>query len=60
MAKKDKEIGISPKASKEAKKLDEKMDKAKSVKEGSKEDLKLDSKINKADKEGKLGSIKKY
>lgn len=60
MAKKEKEIGISPKASKEAKDLDEKMDKKHGVTEGSKKDLALDKKINKADKAGKLKSIKSY
>lgn len=41
-AKKEKEIGMSPKASKKAKAMDKKMDKKKGIKEGSPEDIRQD------------------
>ncbi len=58
--KNDKEIGLNKNASKAAKKLDEKLDKAHGITEGSKADLKVDHKINKADKAGKLKTIQPY
>jgi hypothetical protein len=42
-----KEVGMPKGASKKAKAMDEKMDKAKNLKEGSKADLKEDKAINK-------------
>lgn len=45
--KKEKEIGMSKHASKKAKAMDKKMDKAKGVKEGSKADLKMDKALMK-------------
>lgn len=47
MKKQTKEVGIPANASPKVKKEDEKLDKAKGIKEGSKEDLKADKKIMK-------------
>ena len=55
MKKKEKEIGIPKNAPKSVKMADEKMDKAKGIKEGSKADLKADKALMaKAKKGGKL------
>lgn len=58
--KKDAEIGIAKSASKAAKTLDNKLDKASGAKEGSPADLKMDRKINKADRAGRLKNIQSY